>query len=380
MPTSVLREKLEESRFKFENDEFEKTADQAMQIAGVLKESDLSEYIPHGDGSLSKDIFSRMKELNRKELADLIRENVIEKEPKKYSPSIPTVQEIDFRKMSLEEVIKLAAKKVGAHKPSGVCFYIPYEGKRLHHGTMETLSKRDPELLKNLIIDHVLSKKPQKYGKNLESLKADLISTPSSEDRKVLEETLEKAFKRRSLKLKEEKDICRYIPYNGRFMHPQIWKVLKRKEPKKLAELIQEHVLSPKNPKKIKWTRKDSLFHMDLDHDVSNQVETKVILPSSKEEPQEVSKLDALCALIKELLHEVKSQKDNLRSSYQKEEETFLSENSASQKERQKTVFADRYLRTIQNQLIKKIRQKEVDFELWDTFVDFIEGQKLEFS
>ncbi|MCB1073796.1 MAG: hypothetical protein KDK96_11960, partial [Chlamydiia bacterium] len=127
-------------------------------------------------------------------------------------------------------------------------------------------------------------------------------------------------------------------------------------------------------------TRKDSLFHMDLDHDASNQVETKVILPSSKEEPQEISKLDALCALIKELLHEVKSQKDNLRSSYQKEEETFLSENSASQKERQKTVFADRYLRTIQNQLIKKIRQKEVDFELWDTFVDFIEGQKLELS
>lgn len=321
-----------------------------------------------------------MKELNRKELADLIRENVIEKEPKKYSPSIPIVQETDFRKMSLEEVIKLAAKKVGAHKPSGVCFYIPYEGKRLHHGTMETLSKRDPELLKNLIIDHVLSKKPQKYGKNLESLKADLISTPSSEDRKVLEEALEKAFKRRSLKLKEEKDICRYIPYNGRFMHPQIWKVLKRKEPKKLAELIQEHVLSPKNPKKIKWTRKDSLFHMDLDHDASNQVETKVILPSSKEESQEVSKLDALCALTKELLHEVKSQKNNLRSSYQKEEETFLSENSDSQKQRQKAVFADRYLRTIQNQLIKKIRQKEVDFELWDAFVDFIEGQKLELS
>ena len=379
MSTSILGKKLNESGFRFENDEFEKTADQAMQIAGVLKESDLSEYIPHGDGSLSKDIFSRMKELDRKELADLIRENVIEKEPKKYSPPIPTVQETDFRKMSLEEVIKLAAKKVGAHKPSGVCFYIPYEGKRLHHGTMETLSKRDPELLKNMIIDHVLSKKPQKYGKNLESLKADIISPPSSEDRKVLEDALEKAFKRRSLKLKEEKDICRYIPYNGRFMHPQIWKVLKRKEPKKLAELIQEHVLSPNNPKKIKWTRKDSLFHMDLDHDAFNQVETKVILPSSKEEPQEVSKLDALCAMIKELLHEVKSQKDNLRSPYQ-EEETFLSENSASQKERQKAVFADRYLRTIQNQLIKKIRQKEVDFELWDTFVDFIEGQKLEFS
>ncbi|MCB1073276.1 MAG: hypothetical protein KDK96_09290 [Chlamydiia bacterium] len=377
MQTTPFRKQLEDAGF--ENNEFQATIDQAMQIAGALKESDLSEYIPHGDGSLSKDIFSRMKELNRKELADLIRENVIEKEPKKYSPSIPSVQEIDFRKMSLEEVIKLAAKKVGAHKPSGVCFYIPYEGKRLHHGTMETLSKRDPELLKNMIIDHVLSKKPQKYGKNLESLKADIISPPSSEDRKVLEDALEKAFKRRGLKLKEEKDICRYIPYNGRFMHPQIWKVLKRKEPKKLAELIQEHVLSPNNPKKIKWTRKDSLFHMDLDHDAFNQVETKVILPSSKEEPQEVSKLDALCAMIKELLHEVKSQKDNLRSPYQ-EEETFLSENSASQKERQKAVFADRYLRTIQNQLIKKIRQKEVDFELWDTFVDFIEGQKLEFS
>jgi len=59
MSTSILREKLDESGFKFENDEFEKTADQAMQIAGVLKESDLSEYIPYEDGSLPKDFFSK---------------------------------------------------------------------------------------------------------------------------------------------------------------------------------------------------------------------------------------------------------------------------------------------------------------------------------
>ena len=117
---------------------------------------------------------------------------------------------------------------------------------------------------------------------------------------------------------------------------------------------------------------------MDLDVADSNQVKTKVKLPIRKEESQEVSKLDALCTLIKELLYEVKSQKDNLRSSYQKQEEDFPLGSSNSQK--QGVVFADRYLRTIQNQLIKKIRQKEVDFELWDTFVDFIEGLKFEFS
>ena len=34
---------------------------------------------------------------------------------------------------------------------------------------------------------------------------------------------------------------------------------------------------------------------------------------------------------------------------------------------------ADRYLRTIQNQLIKRIRQRDIDYELWDAFVDLVE-------
>ena len=234
MSTSILGEKLDESGFKLENDEFEKTADEAMQIAGVLKESDLSEYIPHGDGSLSKDIFSRMKEINRKELAELIRKNVIEKEPKKYSPSIPKTQETSFGKMSLGEVIKLAAKKVGAHKPSGICFYIPYEEKRLHHGTMETLSKKNPELLKTLIIDHVLSKKPQKYGRDLEALEANATQVPSSEDRKAIEEALEKAFKRRSLKIKDERHLQIY-PLQWKIYPPTNLEGLEEKRAPKIS-------------------------------------------------------------------------------------------------------------------------------------------------
>lgn len=379
MPNFILKEKLEDSGFTFQNDEFEKTADQAMKIAGVLKDSDLSEYIPHGDGSLSKEIFSRMKEINRKELADLIRENIIQKDPKKYSPLNPTIPDTDFRKMSLEEVVKIAAKKIGAKKPSDICFYTPYQGKRLHHGTMETLSKRDPEILKNLIIDHILSKQPQKYGKGLGAIKESPTSTPSSEDRQVLEETLRKSFKKRSLKLKEEKDICRYIPWNGRFMHPQAWKLLKRTEPKKLIELIQEHVLSPKNPKKIKWTRKDSLFHMKLDNEASNQKETTVERPVKREKLENPSKLDDLCSLMKDLLHEFKTQKESLRNLH-REEVPIRKEHSSPKGQRQNNAFPERYLRTIQNQLIKKIRKKEVDFELWDAFVDFVEGQGLEFS
>ena len=50
MQTTPFRKQLEDAGF--ENNEFQVTIDQAMQIAGALKESDLSEYIPHGDGSL----------------------------------------------------------------------------------------------------------------------------------------------------------------------------------------------------------------------------------------------------------------------------------------------------------------------------------------
>jgi len=375
MQTATLEKQLKDLDFK--NDEFEKTAEQAIQITEVLKESDLSEYIPHGDGSLSKEIFSRMKEINRKELAELIRENIIEKKPRNYSSPNLADKETNFKNASLEEVVKLAAKKVGTTKPSGICFYILYKGKRLHHGVMETLGKRTPEKLKTLIIEHILSKEPQKYEKNLEVLEDKLTPTPSADEINILEETIEKAFKRRSLKIKEEKDICRYIPHNGRFMHPQAWKGFKRKEPKRLTDLIQEHVLSPKNPKKIKWTR-DSLFHMDLTDNTSPQQEQKLKLPTQKEEAQEGSKLDALCMLIQELLQEVRSQKDVLKIPHRKEEEA---DGYFSTKERRgQDAFPDRYLRTIQNQLIKKIRRREVDFELWDTFVDFVEGEEIGFS
>ena len=80
-----------------------------------------------------------MKELNRKELADLIRENVIEKDS-------------ESKNSSLEEVINKAAKKVGAQKPADICFYIPYNGKRFHHKKMEKLKKESPEKRKHMIV------------------------------------------------------------------------------------------------------------------------------------------------------------------------------------------------------------------------------------
>ena len=62
MSNTVLSPDFAES-FKAELTE---TTEEAMKIAGVLKESDLSQYIPYGDGSLSEELFIRLQKTDQK--------------------------------------------------------------------------------------------------------------------------------------------------------------------------------------------------------------------------------------------------------------------------------------------------------------------------
>ncbi|MGE0198520.1 MAG: hypothetical protein AB7H48_05155 [Parachlamydiales bacterium] len=162
MSNTVLSPDFAES-FKTELTE---TTEETMKIAGVLKESDLSQYIPYGDGSLSEELFFRLQKTDQKKLAELIKENVINQNPKSYSPrrSKSSVISHDIAE-ELEKVIERAMDKVKAQKESDLCPYIPYRNKRLHHFTYGQLKKESPEDVLNLIQEHILDKPPQKLAR-----------------------------------------------------------------------------------------------------------------------------------------------------------------------------------------------------------------------
>jgi len=160
---------------------------------------------------------------------------------------------------------------------------------------------------------------------------------------------------------------------------------LKQKDPKKLEELIQAHIISPKKPKKFPPNpRKSTSIVPPYYQDTSFSEQDSHISPKEKAEttnPQ-LPEIESIQQLLSELLQEIKSKKANLMPSSNPQQAYGLTINETpkNMKEKPSDSLTGRYLRTIQNQLIKKIRQKEVDFELWDAFVDFIENEKREFS
>lgn len=374
MQNTVLERELEAAGFT-NQDNFEATIDQAMQIAGVLKVADLSEYIPYGDGSLSEDIFLRMKEMNRTELAKLIKENILDKAPKKYSSIQPKEHAVNivnsFKKIraavtkELNEAIDQAMKKVKTDKELDLCFYIPHEGKRLHHFTYARLRAEQPKILQTLINDHILTKEPQKYVKTYKS-KSGKTSLPLGQEELTLEDTIKSALKRKSLGLQKEEDICRYIPSGKYFLHPMAFRSLKKKDPANLKSLIEEYVLKPKSPVLIEWKRQEpsSLLQQD-------QKDSSIQPQPSKQDTStsDSNKMAQLITMMAKLIGEIQEQKI-VKTKEDTQEDQLSADESLLSLSRE--YDSNRYLRTIQNQLIKRIRQREVDYELWDIYVDLI--------
>ena len=193
-------------------------------------------------------------------------------------------------------------------------------------------------------------------------------------------------MKRRKLGIKKESDLCWYIPAEeGGYLYYSTFRSLKKKDPQKLEELIQAHIVWPKKPKKFppnprKSTSTSLSSHQTIplseqDSHTAPKEETETINPR-------LPKTESLQKLLSELLQEIRSNKESYKPSSKSQEvyEQSINETPANTKDRISGSLTGRYLKTIQNQLIKKIRQKEVDFELWDAFVDFIEDEKREFS
>lgn len=71
---------------------------------------------------------------------------------------------------------------------------------------------------------------------------AQLVSTSS----KKLEDILDGALKK--VGAKNEKDICRYLPMNGGYMHHFTWKKLKHRNPDALSDLLCRYILNTEKP------------------------------------------------------------------------------------------------------------------------------------
>lgn len=376
-----------------EKEDLETIIKKSIETTGVLKETDLAKYIPHGDGSLPKQLFMHFKARNKNMLAVLIKENILDKEPRIYSSenhssSITST----YSQTDLEEVIEKAMKKLNIEKESEICPYLPDGNKRLHHFTYEKKKKTNPAEIAKLIQTNILDKAPQRLDRTYrprkstssEITKAEGLASEETSD--TLQQVIDQAMKRRKLGIEKESDLCWYIPAEeGGYLYYSTFRSLKQKDPQKLEELIRDHIISPKKPKKFPPNpRKSTLTPL------SSQQTTPLIeqnsLPSPKEETQDIDtqlpKIEPLQQLLSELLQEIRSNKVSYMhsSNPQNAYNSLTDEIPTNMKARISDSLTGRYFRTIQNQLIKKIRQKEVDFELWDAFVDFIEHEKRGFS
>ncbi|MCP5490151.1 MAG: hypothetical protein H7A42_03425 [Chlamydiales bacterium] len=356
MSNTVLSPDFAES-FKAELTE---TTEEAMKIAGVLKESDLSQYIPYGDGSLSEELFIRLQKTDQKKLAELIKENVINQNPKSYVPrrSKSSVMSHDIT-AELEKVIERAMDKVKAQKESDLCPYIPYRNKRLHHFTYGRLKKEYPEDVLNLIQEHILDKPPQKLARKYRPRTSK--GKISVEDKKnvsgnldqSLEDIINLAMERKSLNLQKESDLCWFIPSeNGGYLFYSTYRSLKQKDPEKLKNLIQTYIVSPTSPKRFPPTPRKS----------SSRKPSFINSPQPSQE--ESSKVEHL---LEKTSQSIDTMSEMLKS--------FLESENFPERKRSTPIQSqeNRILQTIQNQLIKQIRRKEVDFELWDTYVELIQ-------
>ena len=166
-----------------------------------------------------------------------------------------------------------------------------------------------------------------------------------------LEATIQKAMEKVSAK--KENELCLFIPYSGNRLHHFTFRQLKKSEPQKLVSLLQEHIMS-KDPVAIKLNYKPRKRKAAPIADTPPPIDTK-----DNKTPQNTPETNPLSRL--ENLLESFIQTVNLQTS--------ASKNTPPKPQNTN----DRYLRTIQSQLIKAIRQKRVDHELWDAYVELTE-------
>ncbi len=348
---------------------------QAMNKVDVSKEEDLSLFIPDGDNHLSKENFLRFKEIDKPKLSDLIKENILDRQPQKFpyhEAKKPVSSSIQISE--LEQTIERAMQKTKVKKDTDLCIYIPHKDKRLHHFTFRKLKEDSPKELIGMIDEHVLSIEPKKYVRKNKTKN----SSPSEEDKNSLEATIAKALKRERLNFKDEEDISRYLPNGDSHFHPLGFRSLKKKDPEMLKELIQAHVLDPVNPKAIKWQKRGNKPSQNQNPMEEATHQEKTHIGQESKNDQLLNKISESVELMSQLLQAFQSQNhhnsvENTRLLNKEGLPTVIDDERSSTALRNESLSA-RYLGTTQKQLIKQIRRKEIDYTLYDTFVELVES------
>lgn len=374
-------EELPETTTPKELEEVESIIKAAMEKTKVLKEKDLAYYIPHGDTHLSFENFIKIKRSDKNSFSNLIKTHILQKTPIKIASSeLPSTLTSSSPPNVLDILIRKAMQKLDAEKETEIGQYIPYENGRLHHHTFNKLKKNDPAKLSNLITSFILTKDPKKVIRKNRRLTHQSLSP--------LEQTIAEAMKRRSLKLKNEEDLCLYLPYIDSRMRSTRFQSMKNENPEQLRELIEHYVLKPKKPRIQERKRKAN----DLNNKQQSEVENI--------EPQKISQFDQLLEAIQESAHQTISLSEQSSSASQKEE-AFQINNKLEELVNKMTQSIDlmtqilktllnltlsngkhvsipsvqhneRVFQVIQNQLIKQIKHRKVDTDLWDTYLDLI--------
>lgn len=250
-----------------------------------------------------------------------------------------TVSQKENSRLSIEDYISKAMKKVGVTAPNQLCKFIPYEGGHLHHFTMDKLKKKSQDRLEEMLKTHILNKDSPKtfspktrkpYKKNI-SAQQD----KKSMDHHSLEGCIALAMRRKSLKLKKETDLCRYLPtQDGKRLHFRAFKKIKKENPETLKSLIEKYLLDPKKPQLVPSGR--------MQYDPNHPEQKPLNNPSTVN----------LLSYLEQLVHILKNEKIPL-----------------SEKQELPMNLLQRSLKIVQNQLIQLIQNKGIDPELWETYV-----------
>jgi hypothetical protein len=135
----------------------------ALRKTGRQNELDLCEYIPYGEGVLSSATYLQLKDTDRGVLKDLILRNIMN--PASCENLIETMKitsRLSYTGPSLEECIRKAMSKLNIERETVLCMYIPYGKGHLHHFTYLKMKQANPIQLRNLLLDHVLSRSPER--------------------------------------------------------------------------------------------------------------------------------------------------------------------------------------------------------------------------
>ncbi len=284
----------------------------ALKKTGSMKEFYLCPYLSDDGRPFLPSTYLRLRDTERETLLNLIREKILDRDPPYKIPAAVQEKSVisPYAGQSLEGCIREAMTKLNILRETALCKYIPCEVGYLHHFTFLKMKSSNPIQLRNLIKEHILDRVPK-------------LVPPKKRNRRLRREILEETGFSRSF---ETGNL-------GNVTKPDYSKISEQKQ------------------------RNSGVFESEL---LFSERKNIVDFQNS-----ENSKIDQLLNMMGQLVQTLQREEHRGNAPIRREREVY--ERVSHEKE-----ISRRYLQIIKNQLIKKIRMKEVDYELWNAFIELL--------